>query len=325
MEEEIKITSKVLVHEVDDTHMGILKNFFQENNLIGLKAEKFENLIETLKSNIDLGAIILCEEKNIDEIDGVKIAQEIHKMRQELPIFLHRKNNASLDDLPQNVRNIFAGAYSGNDTNELKKIIDTYLFNTFYPSRFIRGIEELSIDTFKAMFKGTEISCSTPYLVKDRIIYGELFSLMAIEGSWCRGYMMLQTSEKSTLDLIKSGKTALFPDQADFRSINSLMGEITNMIWGSFKTRFFPSSEVQKEIMRTQVPIIINHEHKYITFGSENPQLCFHYTLKCANQTLEPISLYQRFVFHLGWSPDEFMESPDVVEDLVEAGEIELF
>jgi len=75
-----------------------------------------------------------------------------------------------------------------------------------------------------------------------------------------------------------------------------------------------------------QVPIVINHMHRYISFGSENPQLCFKCVLRDAeNPTFAPLVIYQRFVFNLNWSPEDFHENDPSLDSLVASGELELF
>ena len=76
----------------------------------------------------------------------------------------------------------------------------------------------------------------------------------------------------------------------------------------------------------TQIPIVINHRHKYISFGSQDPQLCFRYTLTDpARPDAPPTQVRQRFIFNLAWSPDDFQENKASVEDLFESGELEMF
>jgi predicted membrane protein len=67
--------------------------------------------------------------------------------------------------------------------------------------------------------------------------------------------------------------------------------------------------------------------HRYISFGSDNPQLCFRYTLtdKLPSQA-RSLVINQKFVFNLNWNPDDFAENETTsVEDLVSAGELDLF
>ena len=91
----------------------------------------------------------------------------------------------------------------------------------------------------------------------------------------------------------------------------------------TFKNRFIADNDPGSR-STAQVPIVINHKHKYISFGSENPQLCFRYTL-LDEKNGHVISIYQRFVFNLNWSPEDFKEIQTSVDDLVDSGELELF
>ena len=103
------------------------------------------------------------------------------------------------------------------------------------------------------------------------------------------------------------------------------LGEVTNLVWGAFKARYIAEGDKRGQF-QTQVPIIINHHQKYISFGSEDPQLCFRYTLTDnTDEDKPPIHVYQRFVFNLNWSPEDFKEVQTSCEELVESGELELF
>ncbi len=62
-----------------------------------------------------------------------------------------------------------------------------------------------------------------------------------------------------------------------------------------------------------------------ISFVSEDRQLCFKCVLVDPLEKLQPLVLYQRFVFHLSWASEEFKENETVPEDLFESGELELF
>jgi hypothetical protein len=41
------------------------------------------------------------------------------------------------------------------------------------------------------------VLAEAPTIVRDRLIYGEVYSLIPLEAAWCRGYMMLQIEERS--------------------------------------------------------------------------------------------------------------------------------
>ena len=328
MSDTAKIMSKVLVHEMNTEHIQKLKVFFKSINLIGLKAENFNNIQEVLHSNIDLEAIFLCEESDEWGKSGYDIALEIHKIRPELPVFVRQNSPKALSEFLPSIQRACAGVFRIEKLDELEVLIEKYLFNTYYPSAMIHGIEELSENALKAAIKNVNITVEAPYLVKDQIIYGELFSLIPLEGGWCRGFMMLQAKEEELAALIRCRKTSLnFKENEDnFRAVNNLMSEITNMIWGGFKSRFFYNQDSKSpQNVRIQVPTIVNHSRNYISFVTENPQLCFRYVISDDEGAFEPIPLYQKFIFHLEWSPEEFQEPTGTTDDLVEAGELELF
>ena len=137
--------------------------------------------------------------------------------------------------------------------------------------------------------------------------------------------MMLQTEEDALMHWVKAGRTFVKPEEAyDFRNLNGLLGEITNLIWGAIKNRYL--SSVREDVYLSQVPIIINNLHRYISFGSDNPQLCFKYTVLDANDaSFRPLVIQQKFVFNLSWSPEEFSENIASVDELVSSGELEFF
>ena len=73
-----------------------------------------------------------------------------------------------------------------------------------------------------------------------------------------------------------------------------------------------------------QVPIVINHAHKYISFGSPDPQLCVRYSLcESTRRGGQPLVIVQRFIFNLHWSPEQFAEY--AASNSSEAGELDLF
>jgi CheY-specific phosphatase CheX len=317
------VLSKVLINEHDKAVVGSLKAFLNDNRMVGYKVSK-DRIFKVLSSSVDLGAVFLPEFDNRGN-SNIDMAIEMHRARPELPIFLRREDDASLRDYPEEVQRIFAGGYVRGQYDQLKDLIDTYLFTRHYPSEFVTAIKELSLEAFNAAFKNIQITVDSPYIVKDKIIYGELFSLMPLESSWCRGYMMLQTDEKNVMDVVVAKKTSLNPVEVNFRHVNSVLGELSNMIWGKFKTLYGLTPAQESSRVRVEVPIIVNHGRKFISFGSDDPQLCFKYTLSDADTKLGPITMYQKFVFSLDWSPEKYQENEKHVDELVSSGELELF
>ena len=244
---------------------------------------------------------------------GLALARAIHAARPELPIFLRREGDANLDGVVAAEAGMFCAVFNMSDLAQLKIALESSIFSRVYPTDLVRGITEMTLSSLRTLFKNCEVEVEAPYLVKDQIIYGEVFSMIAIESNWCRGYMMLQTEESRLLELLDGAED-------DFRLINSVLGEATNLVWGSFKNRYVGYDD-SATLAQTQVPIIINHQRRYISFGSEDPQLCLKYNVTSGSQT---VPIFQRFVFNLSWSPDQYSENPSV-ESLVDSGELELF
>lgn len=322
MQEAAQLVSKVLVLNDDAEVRGHIKTFCDAHHLIPVKPQAGAALT-VLKSNVDLGAIFMQETYTGEGGNALELARAIHAIRPELPIFLRREAASHLDDLPDLYRGIFTAAYTTSTIDELAPLIDKNIFSFQYPNALVRGITEITKNTLETQFKGVEVRTEAPYMVRDRIIYGELFTLIPLESTWCRGYMMLQTEEGPLIKYVEDGRTHISRDPANFRDINHVMGEVTNLIWGAFKNRFISNEPV--DWRQSQVPLIVNHEHRYISFGSEDPQLCFRYTLVDPNGEATPLVLYQRFVFNLSWDPEKFKENEVLAEDLFESGELEFF
>ncbi|MGE0110255.1 chemotaxis protein CheX [Aquabacterium sp.] len=322
MQEAAQLVSKVLVLNDDAEVRGHIKAFCDAHHLIPVKPQAGAALT-VLKSNVDLGAIFMQETYTGEGGNALELARAIHAIRPELPIFLRREAASHLDDLPDLYRGIFTAAYTTSTIDELAPLIDKNIFSFQYPNALVRGITEITKNTLETQFKGVEVRTEAPYMVRDRIIYGELFTLIPLESTWCRGYMMLQTEEGPLIKYVEDGRTHISRDPANFRDINHVMGEVTNLIWGAFKNRFISNEPV--DWRQSQVPLIVNHEHRYISFGSEDPQLCFRYTLVDPNGEATPLVLYQRFVFNLSWDPEKFKENEVLAEDLFESGELEFF
>lgn len=316
MNDETRLVSKVFILDNSSEYFGQIKQFCDQNGLVGLKVNA-ANIMAILNSNIDLGAILLAE-NYCESLDAtVALARQIHTSRPELPIVLRRASESGFGELPETQRKLFCAAYTIDDMSPLRKVIDEYIFSLFYPNALVRGIAEITTGTLASQFKHLNVSAETPYIVRDRIIYGEVFSLIPLESSWCRGYMMLQADEGAILDVLGAD------GEATFRTVNNVLGEVTNLIWGAFKNRFIADND-PGSCSTTEVPIVINHQHKYISFGSCNPQLCFKYTLADESNN-HFIQIYQWFVFNLNWSPENFREIEASVDDLIGSGELELF
>jgi len=324
MKEDSKLVSNVLVLDGSEACRDKIRAFCDQVNLVGLKTQA-ENVMSVLKSNVDLGCIFISEAFDGKADGGLLLGRKIHEVRPELPIFLRLESASSLKVLTERDQKTFSATYTVDRIEDLRSAIDEFIFALVYPNALVRGITELTKAALESQFIGLAIEFETPYIVRDQLIFGEIHTLIPIEGSWCRGYMMLMADEAALMKLVQADKTHVKPETAeDFRNLNGVLGEITNLIWGSFKSRYI-TSEVKSTYM-AQVPIVINLRHLYISFGSEKPQLCFKYTLTDrSDESARPLSIYQRFVFNLNWSPEDFAENQLSVEDLFDSGELEMF
>jgi hypothetical protein len=313
--------SKVLVLDNSPRHARLIKNFCDQNNLFALKVRK-DAVTSVLRTNIDLGGILYSEDYGGSAEETVRIARDIHAARPELPIIIRREQHASLAGLPESTERVFCAAYVSSDMSALRKVIDQYIFCLVYPNALLRGIGDISTEVLANLFKRVKTSYDTPYIVHDRVIFGEVFSLIQLESSWCRGYMMLQTEEEPFLKLAGPGNEPL-TGGGNFRRVNDVLSEITNMIWGGFKNRYI-GERGGSGLSSVQVPLIVNHKHQYISFGTSNPQLCFRFNLEDEAATSHA-TLYARFIFNLNWSPEDFKEITPDHGGLVESGAIELF
>ena len=322
MQEAAQLVSKVLVLNDDVEVRGHIKAFCEAHHLIPVKPQPGA-VLSVLKSNVDLGAIFLSENYAGEGENSLDLACAIHDIRPELPIFLRREHLSHLDDLSETYRGIFTAAYTTATIDELGALIAKSIFSFQFPNALVRGIAEITKATLENQFKDVEVRTEAPYMVRDRIIYGELFTLIPLESTWCRGYMMIQTEEAPLLGYVENGRTHIAREPANFRDINHVMGEATNLIWGAFKNRFISDEPV--DWRQSQVPLIVNHQHRYISFGSEDPQLCLRYTVLDPFGKVAPLVIYQRFVFNLSWAPEKFKENEVLTDNLFEPGELELF
>ena len=312
--------SKVLVLDDNKAHAGALKRFCDANNLVALKVRK-DSVMSVLRTNVDLGGVFYSDTYGASPAETADIARQIHAVRPELPIFIRREKNATLTDLPEAFQKSLCAAYVAADMDGLRQLVDQYIFCLLYPNALLRGISEITESVLKSRGKGVEVSMATPYIVHDRVIFGELFSLIQLESAWCRGYMMLQTEEAGFLAAMDPAHAG--DETGNFREVNDLLSEITNLIWGSFKNRYIGDVSLAAG-SQVQVPLIVNHKRKYISFGSENPQLCFRFTL-VNPATKSSTTLFARYVFNLSWSPEDFKEIILDADDMVDSGELELF
>lgn len=105
-----QIVSKVSVLDSSADCFDCSKAFCDSNDLVALKVQP-DSVMAVLRSNLDLGAILLSETYSKNAHSSTGLAREIHAVRSELPIFLRREVVVNLDDLPERDRLLFSACY----------------------------------------------------------------------------------------------------------------------------------------------------------------------------------------------------------------------
>jgi len=324
MEQAVELISNVLVLDGNEEAYGVLKVFCQENRLVGFRAST-ESVDEVLKSNIYFGAIFISEEAISSNIDSLALSYLIHLSRPDLPIFLRRYDSSDLEGVSEKYRQIFTGVYCLSNLESLKKLVHEQLFDSFYPTDLVSGIQAVSEECVKHGFTDVEVQSDTPFLVRDKLME-DFNSLIAIESKWCRGYMMLQVSKEHVVDYISANKAGVLVNEINDQDSNTVISNLTNEMWGAIRREFMGyGNELEANANRTQVPIFINPDKRYISFGTSKPQLCYRYHIIDSNGVLEPLVITHKLIFNLDWSPENFELSEQAVDEFIETGDLEMF
>ena len=320
--EDNQIQSKVLVYEVDPDQMDSLRNFLKEHDLVGFRAEKSDGLLGILRENIDLGAIFLCEEADSDGVSGRELAVQLHVMRPELPIFLRRDKANVGKPMTEEMQRVCTADYAPGDYAALTQVVNRYIFSRYYPSHVTRVIEESTIESLQELFDGAKITCGTPYLIRDRVLYGQVASLMPLESYWCRGYMIFQVEEPDIYKLIVRSKTPLLAEDAGIEGVNSILSELTNATWGKLKGRILGAEPRSVVDYRPDIPVVISHSRSYLGLGCDEPLLAFKYEVDIPDANFDTMYFYQAFAFHLLWKPEKMEEKEATLKEFVDSGEL---
>ncbi len=324
MDNDAQLISKVLVIDGNEAALGPLKVFCLEINLVGLRASP-NTLDQVLAHNIDLGAVLISEEPVAKGIDSLEVAAHIHQRRPDLPIFLRRYDRSDLEGIDHQYASLFAGAYCLSNLEALKKVVQQQLFDAFYPRELVSGMEEVARACISNMFNGAEVRSDVPYLVRDKIME-KYNSLIALESSWCRGYLMVQIRRGDVVSYIDNGKTRLISSDAPEQDIQTLISELTNEIWGAIKREHIGYANLaSSDSLRIQVPLFIDPDNRYISFGTAKPQLCYRYRIMDRDSVLDDIQINLKLIFNLDWSPESYEQMQQELDDLIENGELEFF
>ena len=255
------LVSKLLVFEDDKDVQVSIKEVLDSNGLVAVRQHSY-SAMKVLYSNIDLGGVLIGEASHDSAEgihDGFELAVRIHKIRPELPIFLRREQD-TVDDLTEEQQAAIAGVYTLDNPDKLLEIIERFVADTEYPISLIRRIEEVTLSSLESTFKNTTVKMALPYLVKDKLSYGDITSLLPVQAPWFNGYMMFQSEEEPMLGLIDADKTSMESQNADFRVVMGLLSEISNIevtrcSQVQWTDTCSPESEVQLHACKPQIPV----------------------------------------------------------------------
>jgi hypothetical protein len=315
------VFAKVLVLESDAASAERIQVFCDSNNLLP-QSVRFDNFVEVLQENVDLAGIFLSESTGDSEFDCLAIGELVSRVRPELPVFLRCADPAAQNANAES-EGYFACRYSLDALDGLKQTVSERIFSFSYPAVLVSGLIDMAKTALESQFIGMNVQTDAPYVVLDKHIMGEIFTLVPIETGWCRGYMMLQVDETELANLVNNHRTHVRAAHAeDFRNLNGVVNELTNLLWGSFKNRYLQLNVTSQNL--SQVPLVINPNHHHISFGANNPQLCFKHNLSSADGSAS-IVVFQKLVFNLSWNPEDFFENEVVDVSQEASGELEFF
>lgn len=322
--------SKILLLENDSNRADALEAFGAAHQLVCVPVRR-DALAAALQTHYDLGGVLLGEDFGGSREAAAAVAVALEVERPELPIVLRRASReATNDTLPEALLRVPRASWYEDESETLLAALDAHVFSQEYPDPLVDGITDMTFGRLRGLFPDLEVNWDTPSVVRDRIIFGEVLTLIPIETAWCRGWLLMQTEEMPLIELLppRAGRD----EASDFRDVNGVLGELTNLVWGAFRNRYLgnASNADGSDVGRAQVqvPLLINHRRRYLSFGSDNPQLCIKYRLMCP-ATGREVVIDQRFVFSLGWSREGFDETAAQAAAAAEveqaSGELELF
>jgi CheY-specific phosphatase CheX len=318
MEENTRIRSKVLTFDTDIVILPQLRKIFDANHLTGLRSIGDPSIVDIiLDKNIHLGALFV----NNDG-DWLNLSARLKEIRPELPLFLRVEELSDIKDIPKEKSWLFDGVFHISEEEKISNLLKNHIFIRDYPIEMIRHIIDFSVKAIKSMIPEGIVHCQSPLMIRDKVIYGEMTSLIPINTDWCRGYMMLQCDTMDLHQILSGMSNPAFRGTVE-EVVPSVISELTNLMWGGFKTVFLKEGFLDENGPDIQVPILVNHKLKNISFGGDIPQLCFEYILKDTIGLKRQTRIVQKFIFNLNWNPDRVAEYD--FQSLVDEGAIILF
>ncbi len=323
MESEIHISAKLLAFEKQEDTRAQLVDFFRRRRITGLVVRKELAFWEMLNSNLRVAAIFLG-----GPFPELKIfLHKIHKQRREVPIFIRSSESESISEFMLEEPAAVVVQYETISDTQLTWFIGQYIFGRYYPGKLLQNVVRDFCDIAAEQFSEIVPSLNRVLASSDRRMYGERLEYMPIRSSWCAGAFLLETNTSDIVNLVRLGRTH-FGTMVEKPALcaEDVIREIANRLAGAFKSKYVPH-DFNPNVAYPEVPMTINRDEGYVSFGTTTPMLCFDFGIRDgrdgANE-FEPFQICLRFSFHSHWDPEQVPEEPIVIQ-AVEAGVLELF
>lgn len=322
MEKLIPITGKVIAFEPDQARGASIQALSEEMGMKGVVLSEEEPFILEISSRLNIGAIVLNAES-----DGFQsLVVNINAMLPEIPLLIQTPSEDSPDTIV-NLSNPLAKIhyFRTGDLEALRALLNLLLYCRQYPPEFINLVIENTQNALMNNLHGVQVVPSRVFVASDKRIFGGRLEMMPFCTPWCEGMMMIQSNGEDIDRLVRAGCTPFPATQGSVsRYTEDVLREIMNQVWGGFKSSFVPPAFVRST--EIEVPMTINHDEKYVSFGATDPLLCFRFSLEDAQTEkprFPPLIIYLKFSFHLRWNALDFHvnERPDNDS----SSEIELF
>jgi hypothetical protein len=312
----------ILVFDRDEEAVNLIKSLGAEGNIKIPHKEEInitESIVELDLIESDICAIFLSEEFDSDGLTGIDIATKFHSAKSNTPIFMRLTGDRTLNDLPMAQRQLITGCYTTNRPEQLKKITESFLYGFYFPNHLVQIFIEAGLYTLNCTIENCEIKSSVPFLVYDYTLAAEFTSILPMQLPFGNGALTFSIKENDALILIKNDHTALNKDQTSTDHCNQFISEITNQFWGKVRRMCQAVYGSEQHRAPVTIPIIVNHQQKYISFGNHTPQLCFRYLLIRDHLIPEAISVEFKIIFNTILRPKDFYEllprNPPAPED----------
>lgn len=324
-----RVETKVLIHDSSLEAITAIRSLCDTPKIVRIKSVDVDVLEFFANPSIvhsDISAIFLTELPDQQGLTGIHIAEKINQIRGALPIFIRRSTGEPATFTEENLR-LFAGSYTLEEPDQLKHLVDKYLFATHYPLILVNLIRKTGEMTIRALLKNVEVTATTPVLIRDYITSNSIVGKIPINLACGKGYLSFKAREDDLAMLVCGGNTALNPSSTEPREYQQLVSELTNLMWGGLRKELPAASPTKDEQapLSAEIPIVSDFIRKSINFGGCMPQLSFRYLIYRQQNPSIPLIFDFTILFNIRWAPEHLQDLESLsVDQAIESGELEL-